>query len=95
VLPALLPYVLHTSYNKSFNYAGDKFLTYKPVKVHEFKSIKSTNPRKRKGEEHPGAIVDFHFFCCLRLNMEGSPAFQFNSQVYNPALSNSIELIGY
>ena len=37
-----------TSYNKSFNYAGEKYLTYKPVKVHEFKSIKVNKSEKEK-----------------------------------------------
>ena len=29
-----------TSYNRNFHYAPEKHLTYKPVKVHEFKTLK-------------------------------------------------------
>jgi len=29
-----------TSYNRNFRYAPEKHLTYKPVKVHEFKTFK-------------------------------------------------------
>src|SRR5258708_14548230 len=36
-----------TSYNRNFNYAPEKHLTYKPVKVHEFKAVRVNKSDKK------------------------------------------------
>lgn len=40
-----------TTYNKSFDYSAEKYLTYKPVKVHEFRTIKVNKSDKDKKEK--------------------------------------------
>ena len=36
------------TYNKSFSYSAEKYLTYKPVKVHEFKTLKVNKSDKKE-----------------------------------------------